>query len=97
MGTRDRTYDRPVPEPGWYNDDDDELLARWHDGEGWTDHTIAKAEWVGLGTPPSPEGQRPLRDYQPVAARRSMPRPPPLWFPGAIALIAVVLIVIKQL
>ena len=80
--------------PGWYNDEDDPLLARWHDGAAWTEHTLVKADWVGLGTPPSPVAEPPLRPYRPVEPRRSLPAPPPLWVPAAIAVVAVVLAVI---
>ena len=40
--------------PGWYNDEQDPRLARWHDGAGWTDHTMVKADWPGPGNPPPP-------------------------------------------
>src|SRR5215207_9708430 len=40
--------------PGWYNDEQDPTLARWHDGAGWTEHTMVKADWSGPGNPPAP-------------------------------------------
>ena len=80
--------------PGWYNDEDDDRLARWHDGKAWTEHTLVKAEWAGLGMPPSPVGQPPLRAYRPVEARRSLPTPPPMWVPVVIAVVALVLAVV---
>jgi hypothetical protein len=43
-----------MTEPGWYNDEQDAGLARWHDGTGWTGHTMVKADWPGPGTPPPP-------------------------------------------
>jgi hypothetical protein len=42
--------------PGWYNDEQDPRLARWHDGAGWTEHTMVKADWPGPGNPPPPGG-----------------------------------------
>ena len=39
---------------GWYNDEGDHALARWHDGAGWTDHVLVKADWEGRGEPPPP-------------------------------------------
>lgn len=41
--------------PGWYNDAQDPSRARWHDGDGWTEHTMAKADWRGRGSPPPPK------------------------------------------
>ncbi len=43
-----------MTEPGWYFDEHDERLARWHDGAGWTEHTIVQASWTGPGAPPPP-------------------------------------------
>lgn len=43
-----------MAESGWFNDLDDPRLARWFDGEVWTEHTIVKAEWEGPGAPPPP-------------------------------------------
>jgi len=39
---------------GWYNDESDRTLARWHDGVGWTEHVVVKAEWEALGHAPPP-------------------------------------------
>jgi hypothetical protein len=44
-----------MTEPGWYNDERDATLARWHDGSGWTEHTMDKGSWTGPGTPPPPK------------------------------------------
>jgi hypothetical protein len=45
-----------VARPGWYNDEIDPTLARWHDGAGWTDFAILKDEWEERGEePPPPE------------------------------------------
>jgi hypothetical protein len=63
-----------VTEPGWYNDELDADLARWHDGSGWTSHTLVKADWRGPGAPPPP--------LQPAFA----PAPEPtMWMPSAHA------------
>lgn len=43
-----------MPEPGWYQDEDDLRLARWFDGFGWTRHTVVMDDWDG--PPPPPEG-----------------------------------------
>jgi hypothetical protein len=42
---------------GWYQDDEDPALARWWDGEQWTEHTMA----VGpdLADAPPPPGEEP--------------------------------------
>lgn len=42
--------------PGWYNDEQDGRLARWHDGSGWTAHTLVIADWQGQNEPPPPAG-----------------------------------------
>ena len=43
-----------MAQAGWYVDRQDPALARWHDGTGWTDHTMVRADWVGPGAPPPP-------------------------------------------
>lgn len=43
-----------MTDPGWYKDSRDPALARWHDGTGWTDHTMVMADWKGPGQPPAP-------------------------------------------
>jgi hypothetical protein len=70
-------------EPGWYNDDADPMLARWHDGERWTEHTLLKASWPGPGKPPPPVEPAPTLwiptdrpDPAPVTS--TLPPPPPL-------------------
>lgn len=88
-----RPYDRYVPEPGWYNDDADPLLARWHDGEQWTDYTVVKSEWSGIEMPPNPVGQRPLREYRPLPRRRWLR---PAWIAGLTVLVATVLVVVMR-
>lgn len=57
---------------GWYNDRDDAELARWHDGEQWTGHTIQKADWVGRSAPPPPAGPRTTSPHH-SSARRPTP------------------------
>lgn len=47
-----------MPDPGWYNDAHDSRLARWHDGNEWTQHTLQKASRKGPGMPPPPEPAR---------------------------------------
>src|SRR5690606_36462579 len=42
--------------PGWYEDQDDPTLARWWDGERWTEHTLVIAEQVPNVQPPPPPG-----------------------------------------
>jgi hypothetical protein len=54
--------------PGWYNDEADPSVARWHDGTGWTAHTMRKADWAGPGSPPPPAA---------LAAPDPSPQPPP--------------------
>jgi hypothetical protein len=45
-----------VASSGWYNDESDPALARWHDGVAWTDHVLEKSEWEAAGVePPPPE------------------------------------------
>lgn len=56
--------------PGWYNDPIDPTLARWHDGQAWTEHAVDKAEWEAIGhEPPPPEELWPRVD--PVRAARA--------------------------
>ena len=45
-----------MAEAGWFNDLQNPRLARWFDGEEWTEHTIVKTEWAGPGSPPPPAG-----------------------------------------
>jgi hypothetical protein len=71
-----------VAEPGWYNDDSDDALARWHDGSGWTEHTIVKAQWAGPGMPPPPAAPEP----EPTAwipSTSPLPAPPIVEAPPA--------------
>jgi hypothetical protein len=82
-----------VSEPGWYNDEEDPSRARWFDGLAWTEHTIVKADWAGLGKPPSPEGERPLRAYRPLPAQKTFPMPQGSW----IVLTGVVLVIVVAL
>jgi hypothetical protein len=82
-----------VAEAGWYNDEHDPARARWFDGTSWTEHTIIKAEWVGLGKPPAPDGP-PLRPYRPIPdpPRASVPRV--VWILLAAAVLAVVVVLL---
>ena len=45
--------------PGWYNDETDPTLARWHDGVGWTEHAVLKADWEGRADGPPPPAEIP--------------------------------------
>lgn len=69
--------------PGWYNDEQDPRLARWHDGSGWTAHTMVKADWKGPGDPPPPGAAAlppaglPLGRRDPEPAQRSWLEDPP--------------------
>jgi hypothetical protein len=54
--------------PGWYKDAKDPALARWHDGEQWTEHTIVLAEH---STPP-PD---PTASVQPAFTAPAAPPP----------------------
>ena len=47
---------------GWYNDESDPTLARWHDGAGWTDHVIAKGYWEAIGEEPQDRFAAPVSD-----------------------------------
>jgi hypothetical protein len=40
--------------PGWFRDPSDPALARWHDGEKWTDHTLVIADQKPGEEPPPP-------------------------------------------
>jgi hypothetical protein len=42
--------------PGWYEDEHDPALARWWDGDRWTDHTLVIADQVPNVQPPPPPG-----------------------------------------
>jgi hypothetical protein len=86
--------DRSVAEAGWYNDEHDPARARWFDGRAWTDHTILKEEWVGLGQPPSPEGELPLRAYRPIADPRPFPMTQGSWIVLSAAVLAIVVILV---
>jgi hypothetical protein len=69
--------------PGWYNDEQDPALARWHDGADWTRHTVRKLDWAGRGTPPPPVDDAVEREVEPpraaggwvVAERPTTPSP----------------------
>jgi hypothetical protein len=43
-----------VAKAGWYNDEVDGSLARWFDGEVWTEHVTEKAYWESVGQEPPP-------------------------------------------
>jgi hypothetical protein len=63
---------------GWYQDDDDPTLARWWDGERWTEHTIALGDDMAgaadpLGWPEDEEQIDAPDDYQNLAAEELFP------------------------
>ncbi len=69
---------------GWYIDESDATLVRWHDGVDWTDYALVRTDWEGLdGPPPPPEAF----DWGPEPARR---RP---WGLAGAAVAAVLLVV----
>ncbi len=39
---------------GWFRDPNDPALARWHDGERWTEHTLTIADQAPGSEPPPP-------------------------------------------
>jgi hypothetical protein len=60
-----------VSRAGWFNDDVDPTIARWHDGEQWTEHTLLKGLWTSAHPPPPP-GERPPTPWVP-AYRQALP------------------------
>lgn len=50
--------------PGWYLDRDDPTLARWHDGDDWTEHTLVIADQEPGSEPPPPPAARGKSDAQ---------------------------------
>lgn len=60
-----------MTEPGWYDDERDPTVARWHDGIAWTRHAMRKADWTGDGAPPPPVEAPPA----PVPAPGPAPAP----------------------
>jgi hypothetical protein len=52
----------PGGTPGWYLDRDDPALARWHDGDGWTEHTLVIADQEPGSDPPPPPATRRMSD-----------------------------------
>lgn len=78
--------------PGWYLDRDDPALARWHDGDEWTEHTLVIADQpAGADPPPPPAIRRPshaaiLRERAAADAERKAGRDGlPKWAPIAVA------------
>jgi hypothetical protein len=72
-----------MTKPGWYDDPQDPELARWHDGDGWTEDRVRKADH--RDGPPPPPGMRPAFQ-QPAFRPSSLPDPvrgkpakKPLW------------------
>jgi hypothetical protein len=48
--------------PGWYQDHDDPQLARWWDGERWTEHTLVLDEQDWSTEPEPPATRFPVED-----------------------------------
>lgn len=44
---------------GWFRDPNDPALARWHDGERWTEHTLVIADQAPGSEPPPPVTEAP--------------------------------------
>ncbi len=62
--------------PGWYQDHDDPRLARWWDGEHWTEHTLVLADqdWSTEPAPPTDAGTRfPVDPSQDTAVESAPP------------------------
>ena len=68
----------------WYIDEHDPDLVRWHDGAGWTDHVLWRADWEGHGEPPPHPDELVWDDERP---RSRLP-----WIAGSAA--ALVLLVL---
>ena len=75
-------------EAGWYQDPKDPTRGRWHDGDGWTDHTVLLADHQDELPPP------PLITRTERAALREARKPwwrkPAQAIPAALVLIAMV-------
>ena len=67
-----------MADPGWYKDRSDPALARWFDGENWTEHTLVRADQPEGVLPPPPE---PFRPPEPEPEPESWT--PPSWSPPA--------------
>ena len=63
--------------PGWFRDPSDASLARWHDGERWTEHTLVIADQTP-GVEPEPPDLGPATVATPTIASEPefhIPRP----------------------
>jgi hypothetical protein len=74
-----------MTEPGWYNDEQDPSLARWHDGVDWTDRTVRKADWIGVGEPPPPAPSTPAPSPAPAPLPPAPSTPAPAPVPAPVA------------
>lgn len=82
--------------PGWYRDRRDDRLARWHDGQRWTQHTMVMSDWKGPGAPPPP--REPVFS-SPPADRRSGRMPAwflPVVLAGAVVAVGVVFLLTRN-
>jgi hypothetical protein len=63
--------------PGWFRDPSDPALARWHDGQRWTEHTLVIADQPPGVEPSPPEIGEPTMATPIVAAEPEfhIPRP----------------------
>jgi hypothetical protein len=72
---------------GWYLDPHDPAKGRWHDGHGWTEHTVRMADYPDELPPPpeiSTQERTALR-----RARRPWWRNPAIAIPAALVLVAI--------
>ena len=72
---------------GWYQDPHDPSRGRWHDGKGWTEHTVLMSDYPDELPPPpdiSPQERAALRK-----ARRPWWQRPSRALPAALALILI--------
>jgi hypothetical protein len=63
--------------PGWYKDRGDPALARWFDGEAWTEHTLVIAEQTPGVRPDPPAGWRTGPSGFERVPEPAPPTPPP--------------------
>lgn len=68
--------------PGWFRDPSDSSIARWHDGEQWTDHTLVIADQTPgveptppVITPAEPEPTAPVGMFGASTAFEPVPEP----------------------
>ena len=67
--------DEHMSDAGWFRDPIEPDLARWYDGEGWTEHTVVIADQPPGGAPPPPEIEPPPPSPAPPPPPLLPPRP----------------------